>query len=118
VEGGNGVPTTHDATTNTAAENEHGESSSVTRQNKRAKTIDLDSDPLVAAFTSSSERLATAMEKLATGNMDLPPDCDPLVAALLCTLRLSNYLSLIAHGNVYYPNIVTVVIYFMCIQQG
>jgi hypothetical protein len=49
VEGGNGVPTTP-----AAAENEHGGSSSVTRPNKRAKNIDLDCDPLVAAFTSSS----------------------------------------------------------------
>jgi hypothetical protein len=39
---------------------------------KRAKTIDLDGDPLVVAFTSSSERIAITIEKLATGNMDLP----------------------------------------------
>jgi hypothetical protein len=54
VEGGNGVSTTPTAATNAAAENEHGGSSSVTRPNKRAKNIDLDCDPLVAAFTSSS----------------------------------------------------------------
>jgi hypothetical protein len=74
VEGGNSVPTTPDAATNTAAKNEHGGTSFVTRPNKRAKTVDLDCDPLVAAFTSFSERLAIAIEKLATGNMDLPLD--------------------------------------------
>jgi hypothetical protein len=76
----NSVPTTPAAATNSsthfAAENEHGGSSSVTRPNKRVKTVDkmdqINCDPLVAAFTSSSERLATTIEKLAMGNMDLP----------------------------------------------
>jgi hypothetical protein len=57
-------------------------SSSVTRPNKRAKTIDLDGDPFVATFTSSSERLATAIEKLATSNMDLPPDLYTILQSL------------------------------------
>jgi hypothetical protein len=82
VEGGNGVPTTPNIATNTGAENEHGGSSSVTKPNKRAKTIVLDGDPFVATFTSSSERLATAIEELATGNMDLPPDLYTILQSL------------------------------------
>jgi hypothetical protein len=86
AEGGNDVPTTPDAATNaasnTVAENEHGGSSSVTRLNKRDKTVDLDSDPLIAAFTSSSERLATTIEKLATGNMDIPLDLYTILQSL------------------------------------
>jgi hypothetical protein len=60
AEGGNDIPTTPDVATNTTAEHEHGGSSSVTRPNKRTKTVDFDSDPLVATFTSSSKRLAIA----------------------------------------------------------
>ncbi|KAK3119345.1 hypothetical protein QOZ80_9BG0718400 [Eleusine coracana subsp. coracana] len=70
-EGGNGVPAT---TPPPAPTDEQGASSSATRPNKRAKTIDLDVDPLVVAFTSSSERIATAIENLAKGDMDLPAD--------------------------------------------
>jgi hypothetical protein len=83
AEGGNGVLTTPDAATNTAAESEHGGPSSVTIPNKRAKTVDLDGDPLVAAFTSSSERLAIVIENLATGNMDLSPDLYTILQRLL-----------------------------------
>jgi hypothetical protein len=46
--------------------------SSATRPNKRAKTNNFEVDSLVGAFTSSSNRLATTMKKLAQGNMDLP----------------------------------------------
>jgi hypothetical protein len=82
-EGGNSVPTTPTGTTNTVATDfEQGASSSATRPNKRAKTCDLDGDPLVAAFTSSSERLATAIEKLAKGDMDLPPDLYTMLKSL------------------------------------
>jgi hypothetical protein len=89
VEGGNGISTTPDAATNTsthfAAENEYDGSSSVTRSNKRAKTIDkmdqINVDPLVV-FTSSSERLARAIEKLASGNMDLPLDLYTILQSL------------------------------------
>jgi hypothetical protein len=56
----NDVPTTPATATN----HELGASSSATRLNKRVKTVDLDSDPLVVAFTSSSHRLAKAIEKL------------------------------------------------------
>jgi hypothetical protein len=48
--------------------------SSATRPNKRAKTGNSEVDSLVGAFTSSSNRLATTMKKLAKGNMDLPND--------------------------------------------
>jgi hypothetical protein len=42
----------------------------------------LDGDPLIAAFTSYSERLAIAIEKLAIGNMDLPPDLYTILQSL------------------------------------
>jgi hypothetical protein len=75
VEEGNSVPTIPTGTTNTAATDfEQGVSSSATRSNKRAKTCDLDGDLLVATLTSSSDRLATAIEKLAKGDMDIPLD--------------------------------------------
>jgi hypothetical protein len=82
-EGGNSVYTTSTGTTNIVATDfEQGVPSSTTRPNKRAKTYDLDGDPLVAAFTSSSERLATTIEKLAKGDMDLPPDLYTILKSL------------------------------------
>jgi hypothetical protein len=83
-EEGNGVPTTHGtpATTTAATDYELGVSASATRPNKRAKTVDLDGDPLVVAFASSSDRLAKAIEKLAQGDMDLPPDLYTILKSL------------------------------------
>jgi hypothetical protein len=103
AEGGNDVPTTPDAATNTTSENEYDGSSSVTRPNQRAKNVDLDCDPLVAAFTSFSERLAIAIEKLAMGNMDLPPDLRTILQSLpgFNSAHISFYLAhLVANPHV------------------
>jgi hypothetical protein len=42
----------------------------------------LDGDPLVVAFASSSDRLAKAIEKLAQGDMDLPPNLYTILKSL------------------------------------
>jgi hypothetical protein len=61
------VPTTpSNAIPSTVTDEQHG-SSSATRPNKRAKTDNPEIDGLVGAFTSSSNRLATTIEKLAKG---------------------------------------------------
>jgi hypothetical protein len=57
-------------------------SSSATRPNKRAKTSNFEVDGLVGAFTSSSNRLVIAIEKLAKGNMDLPNDLYDMMKTL------------------------------------
>jgi hypothetical protein len=86
-DGGNSVPTSPTRTTNTVATDfEQGVSSSATRPNKRPKTCDFDGDHLVAAFTSSSERLATTIEKLAKGDMDLPPDLYTILKIFLVSI--------------------------------
>jgi hypothetical protein len=58
-------------------------SSSATRPNKRTKTSNSEVDRLIGAFTSSSNRLATTIEKLAHGNMDLPNDLYDMMKTLL-----------------------------------
>jgi hypothetical protein len=58
-------------------------SSSATRPNKRAKTSNSEVDGLVEAFTSSSNRLATTIETVAKGNMDLPNDLYDMMKTLL-----------------------------------
>jgi hypothetical protein len=73
--------------------------SSATRPNKRAKTNNFEVDSLVGAFTSSSNRLVTAMKKLAHGNMDLPND----LYGMMKTLSDFNN----AHISFYYSYLVT-----------
>jgi hypothetical protein len=103
-EGGNSVPTTPTGTTNTVViDFEQGVSSFATRPNKIAKICDLDGDPLVAAFTSSSKRLSTAIEKLAKGDMDLPPDLHTILKSLpgFNSARISFYYShLVANPHI------------------
>jgi hypothetical protein len=60
---------------------QHG-SSSATRPNKRAKTDNPEIDGLVGAFTSSSNRLATTIEKLVNGDMNLPNDLYDMMKTL------------------------------------
>ncbi|OEL38366.1 hypothetical protein BAE44_0000613 [Dichanthelium oligosanthes] len=69
----------------------------------RAKTADLDVDPLVGAFTSLSDRLANAIEKLAKGDMDLPPDLYNVLKSLpgFNSVHISFYYShLVAHPHI------------------
>ena len=84
AEDGNGAPNTptHGNSVPSTLNDEQGASSSATRPNKRAKIADFDVDPLVGALTSSSERLATAIEKLAKGDNDLPPDLYDVLKSL------------------------------------
>ncbi|KAK3143240.1 hypothetical protein QOZ80_4BG0360630 [Eleusine coracana subsp. coracana] len=64
-----------DATTIPCTPDETGASSSAaTRPNKRSRTTENDeTEGLITAFSCGSNRLATAIEKLA-GNMELPAD--------------------------------------------
>jgi hypothetical protein len=71
---GNAIPST--------VNDEQSAPSSATRPNKRAKTGNSKVDSLVGAFTSSSNRLATAMKKLAKGNMNLPDDLYSIMKTL------------------------------------
>ncbi len=104
-EEGNGAPNTptHANSIPSTLNDEQGATSSATRPNKRAKTTDLDVDPLVAAFTSSSDRLANAIEKLAKGDMDLPPDLYDVLKSLpgFNSVHISFYYShLVAHPHI------------------
>jgi hypothetical protein len=56
--------------------------SSNTRPNKIIKTADWDGVPLVAPFISSSKKLATSIEKLAQGDIDIPPDLYTILKSL------------------------------------
>lgn len=55
---------------------DNGATSSATRPNKRAKLAETneDTEGLISVLTSTGDRLAQAIEKCATGNMDLPFD--------------------------------------------
>ena len=82
---------------------EQGASSSATRPRKRAKVVDSDDDPLVSVIASSSERLATALEKLARGDMDLPGDLYTQLTSLpgFSSVHISSYYShLVAHPHI------------------
>jgi hypothetical protein len=74
-------------------------SSSATRPNKRTKTSNSEVDGLIGAFTSSSNRLATTIEKLAQGNMDLSNDLYDMMKTLI------DFNS--AHISFYYSYLVT-----------
>jgi hypothetical protein len=62
--------------------NEQHPSSSATRSNKRVKTSNSEVDGLVGTFTSSSNKLAIAIEKLVKGNMDLSNDLYDMMKTL------------------------------------
>ena len=80
TEDANGTPNTLEAnaTPNTPEDNatleDNGASSSASRPNKRARIDDNEENGLIKAFKFGSERIATALEKCAAGNMDLSPD--------------------------------------------
>jgi hypothetical protein len=78
--------------------NEQHPSSSATRSNKRVKTSNSEVDGLVGTFTSSSNKLAIAIEKLVKGNMDLPNDLYDMMKTL------SGFNS--AHISLYYSYLV------------
>jgi hypothetical protein len=78
--------------------NEQHPSSSATRSNKRVKTSNSEVDGLVGTFTSSSNKLAIAIEKLVKGNMDLPNDLYDMMKTL------SDFNS--AHISLYYSYLV------------
>jgi hypothetical protein len=83
-EKGHNVPTTptDGNTIPSLVNDEQHPSSSATRPNKRAKTSNSKVDGLVGAFTSSSNRRAIDIEKLAKGNMDLPNDLYDMIKIL------------------------------------
>ncbi|XP_062227479.1 uncharacterized protein LOC133925635 [Phragmites australis] len=58
----------------TAMADDNGATSSATKPNKRARIVENEDEGLIRAFKSVGERLATAIEKAATADKDVPSD--------------------------------------------